>query len=319
MRVQLRRLLSRRVVVPLVLAITVGIGGLPALAAAPQRRVPHYLVFSATYGFRHDGIQEAVGVLRYLSRITGSFTLEWSEDAAVLSPATYRRVDGVIMLQTTGTGGGPLTDKQKTDFLTFFGCGGAYVGVHAAADFGDWPEYEKLIGASFEMHPHFDFEENSNPVDSDLLASKAISEVSVIVEDQKHIATTPWHGVPYFRTMDELYRWKTDPRERVKVLLSLDEQTHYWPRDIRPAGPTVIIPVPEEIPNPVQLFPPLAYPHHSPLAWTKSYGRGRVFYTNLGHAMRTWDRADYRQHLLGGIEWAAQQRPDQGCVRARIR
>ncbi len=39
-------------------------------------------------------------------------------------------------------------------------------------------------------------------------------------------------------------------------------------------------------------------------AWCKSWGRGRVFYTALGHRPELWQDAQFREHLLGGIEWA---------------
>ena len=57
-----------------------------------------------------------------------------------------------------------------------------------------------------------------------------------------------------------------------------------------------------------------------PISWTKMYGKGRVFYTALGHREDLWDpnwkdangqrrnppevAAAFQQHLLGGIRWA---------------
>ncbi len=57
---------------------------------------------------------------------------------------------------------------------------------------------------------------------------------------------------------------------------------------------------------------------HFGIAWCKSYGEGRVFYTALGHREDLWDTDPaikdrkntvemakaYQQHVLGGIEWA---------------
>ncbi len=59
-------------------------------------------------------------------------------------------------------------------------------------------------------------------------------------------------------------------------------------------------------------------PGHYPLAWTRSYGQGRVFYSALGHRDDLWsldadlkDRVNpvatakqFRAHILGGMEWA---------------
>lgn len=61
-------------------------------------------------------------------------------------------------------------------------------------------------------------------------------------------------------------------------------------------------------------------PGHYPVSWCKDYGKGRVFYTSLGHREDIWDpnwtdrngnrtnsaenaRA-YQEHILGGILWA---------------
>ena len=41
-----------------------------------------------------------------------------------------------------------------------------------------------------------------------------------------------------------------------------------------------------------------------PLAWTRAYGKGRVFYSALGHEPAVWRDARYQQLLLNGIRWA---------------
>ena len=41
-----------------------------------------------------------------------------------------------------------------------------------------------------------------------------------------------------------------------------------------------------------------------PLAWTRSFGQGRVFYTTLGHEQAVWRDPRYQQMLLNGIKWA---------------
>jgi hypothetical protein len=41
-----------------------------------------------------------------------------------------------------------------------------------------------------------------------------------------------------------------------------------------------------------------------PMAWTKSYGDGRVFYTALGHGPDTFTRPGMQQLMAQGIRWA---------------
>ena len=42
---------------------------------------------------------------------------------------------------------------------------------------------------------------------------------------------------------------------------------------------------------------------HFPIAWCKEYGKGKVFYTALGHREDVWENKRYQQHILGGIRW----------------
>ncbi len=59
---------------------------------------------------------------------------------------------------------------------------------------------------------------------------------------------------------------------------------------------------------------------HYPVSWSKEIGKGRVFYTSLGHREDIWDPAwkdrdgkrenspevseTFQKHLLDGIRWA---------------
>jgi type 1 glutamine amidotransferase len=60
-------------------------------------------------------------------------------------------------------------------------------------------------------------------------------------------------------------------------------------------------------------------PGDYPISWCKKYGKGRVFYTSLGHREDIWDpntpesfkrenskevSEAYQKHILGGIKWA---------------
>jgi hypothetical protein len=40
------------------------------------------------------------------------------------------------------------------------------------------------------------------------------------------------------------------------------------------------------------------------VTWAKSYGKGRVFYSTLGHPVENWDRADMQKMFFEGIRWA---------------
>jgi type 1 glutamine amidotransferase len=46
-----------------------------------------------------------------------------------------------------------------------------------------------------------------------------------------------------------------------------------------------------------------------PVAWTKSYGRGRIFASQLGHTDAAWDRRDFRHMIFEAIRWAIGDAP----------
>ena len=105
-------------------------------------------------------------------------------------------------------------------------------------------------------------------------------EVTVKVEDPKHPITK--HLGSSFKITDEIYQFKSFSRDRVKVLLSLDTSSvdltkqgvHRTDRDFA-------------------------------LAWCRDYGRGRVFYTALGHRDEVWRDERFQRLLLEGLMWVA--------------
>ena len=43
---------------------------------------------------------------------------------------------------------------------------------------------------------------------------------------------------------------------------------------------------------------------HYAVSWCKDFGKGKVFYTSLGHNEYVWQMDAYQKHILGGIKWA---------------
>jgi len=41
-----------------------------------------------------------------------------------------------------------------------------------------------------------------------------------------------------------------------------------------------------------------------PCTWARMHGRGRVFYTSLGHREDVWSSKTFEQILVGGLSWA---------------
>lgn len=107
----------------------------------------------------------------------------------------------------------------------------------------------------------------------------AIVEAAIDVEDVRNPSTTtlPQRWV----RKDEWYNFVASPRGKVHVLASLDETTY--------KGGTMS--------------------DDHPVAWCKQIGRGRVWYTALGHTEASFAEPLFLQHLLGGIQVAAGSKP----------
>lgn len=234
-------------------------------ASHPADEGKRILVFSETAGFRHDSIPEGVAALRRLGA-SGGFAVDATEDAGAFTARNLRRYDAVVFLSTTGD---VLDAAQQRAFEAYIRNGGGYVGVHAAADTEyDWPFYGGLVGARFRSHP-------------------AIQPATVVVEDRAHPAAS---GLPRaWNRTDEWYDYRSNPRDRVHVLASLDESSYT-------GG---------------------AMDGDHPIAWCQTYRGGRAFTTGLGHTKESYAEPAFLAHLLGGLRYAvgsarADCRPENG-------
>lgn len=80
--------------------------------------------------------------------------------------------------------------------------------------------------------------------------------------------------------VDEWYNFRGNPRGNSAVLLRLDETSY------APGGGAM---------------------GDHPIAWTRSVGAGRAFYTGLGHRAETYADPQFAQHLAAGVFWSAQR------------
>lgn len=235
-------------------------GDSSASAPTPSQSAPkRLLIVTTTTGFRHSSIPVAESVLTRLADDSGVFAASFcrttSDVAQLLSAAGLATIDGVFFANTTGNLGIP----DLAAFLSWIRAGHPFIGTHSATDtYHDSPEYLEMIGAEFATHG------NQTTVD-------------IRIDDRGHPATSPLPSP--FRIFDEIYEFRSNPRGRVTVLVSLDR-------------------------HPDDGHPEAGQPGDFPLAWHRQYGSGRVFYTALGHREEVWNDTRFQQHLLGAIRWA---------------
>jgi uncharacterized protein len=102
-------------------------------------------------------------------------------------------------------------------------------------------------------------------------------KVNVVVEDPNNPATRGLGSS--FEITDEIYQYKNWSRNDKRVLLSID-------------------------PASIDVSKGKREDKDYAVAWVSRFGKGRVFYTSLGHRKEVWQDTRYQEHLLGGIRWA---------------
>ncbi|MEO7248008.1 MAG: ThuA domain-containing protein [Novosphingobium sp.] len=229
---------------------------------------PHILLFEKINGFKDTPSVNAAHAAFVAMAERKGWVIATTESGGAFNPATLKQFNVVIWNNISGD---VLTLAQRKAFQQFLANGGGFVGVHGSA--GDpsyfWDWYaERLIGARFLMHP-------MNP---------QFQEARIVVDKTNPLT----RDLPSeWKMTDEWYSFKTNPRKvGAKVLLTLDENTY------SPVGPMGI---------------DLKMGDH-PLAWTNCIGKGRMFYSAIGHRPETYSQPEYVALLEAAIKWTALDR-----------
>lgn len=145
--------------------------------------------------------------------------------------------------------------------------GGAFIAIHSTANtYQRIPAFGELLGARYDRRPW-------------RTVQAPQTNVRIKVLDRTHPATR--HLGESFTIADDIYQFKELDHAHVKILLRLDPSR----LDLENA----------KVNRNDTLFP---------VAWTRTLGKGRVFYTALGDWEPTWIDPRYRTHLIEGIKWA---------------
>jgi uncharacterized protein len=270
----------------------------PALAQEVSKK--KLLVITESKGFVHDVVRRGKDgslclvekVFQDLAKKAGFFDVEVSQDSRKDLTAENLKNFDAVWFYTTGTL--PISDVQKADLLAFVRSGKGFGGSHSATDtFYKWPEYGDLIGAYFDGHPWH-------------------QEVTVIVENKQHPATR--HLGDSFKITDEIYQFRTPySREKLNVLMKLDPKHAVMSEAERAALLKKAAKLEEagkadearKLRKQTEGKRPGVRRTDDDwaLAWTREYGKGRVFYTALGHRAEVWNDPRFQEHVIGGLKY----------------
>jgi type 1 glutamine amidotransferase len=199
-----------------------------------------------------------------------------------------------VVISNFGWQAAPWPKETQIAFEKYVKNGGGFVLVHAADNsFGDWVEFNKIIGMGAwgdrnEKNGPYVYYNEANQIVRDTTKGGAGShgkqyEFVITARDPSHPIMK---GMPnqWLHAQDELYDRLRGPAENMKILATAysDEEKNASP------------------------FSPLrGTSRHEPMMLTVNYGKGRVFHTPLGHSDYSMECVGFMTLLQRGTEWAA--------------
>ncbi len=230
-------------------------------------------------GYQHDVISHALATIERLGYESGAYDTFIRTDS---QPITKRPITF-----TTGTGiatGEQFLAHNLNDFdaIFFFGVREIDLTPDQRADLLSFvrDDGKGFVAAHSGATGFFSW-----PEFGEMLGGRfdehpwGITDATVVVEDPQFPAMKDFPSPLVVR--DEHYQLKEFSRDKVRVLARLDAAT-------------------------VDLKQPLVHRTDGdfPVAWAKTYGAGRVFYSTLGHERVLWDSAPIQKMYFNAIRWA---------------
>jgi type 1 glutamine amidotransferase len=220
-------------------------------------------VFSKTKGYRHKSIPAGLKAITALAQDRG-WVVTATEDESFFTDENLAKFDVCVFLNPTGDN---LNDEQQQAFERFIAKGKGFVGIHAAADTEyEWRWYGDLCGAFFKTHPPY-------------------QQATINIENTNHPAMKPFQAMKTYTVEDEWYSFRENPRGKVTVLATLDE-------------------------NSIKILPKedtgwrMGY---HPIIWYHEQNGARAFYTGFGHGDNAFENEKIQQHIGAAIEWAGKR------------
>ena len=244
----------------------------PLVPPAPrgkQIHMKHVLVIGETKGFEHDSVPDAMAAIYNMGKESGLWDTTMRTDTELLTKKNLgnnaKNLNYFDLIVFTSTTGELDMDAgQKQDMLSF---------VH--------DEGKGFVGIHAAMDTNYNWPEYGEMIGGWFDQHPWMTfNAPIINEDPDFPATR--HFPKSFVKYDEIYQPKAWSRDKVNVLLSLDPNRLDYSNNPRIHRTD----------------------HDFAVAWSKMYGKGRVFYSTLGHTEEAWDDPDIRKMYFEAIRWA---------------
>lgn len=238
----------------------------PAISFPPNQAA--VLVFSKTTGYRHsESIEASKPVFSEMGKRNNWFVYA-TEEGGVFNAGQLRQFKAVVFNNSTGR---VLNDEQQEALRQYVEAGGTLLGIHGAGDDSHhWPWYEQnLVGARFSHHP-------LNP---------QLQKTDVYTEPTAD-STLTQNLSPSWSQEDEWYVFFSQPKE-MKILSYINGDK------IIPNGNLLWI----KDKN-------FGMGKYHPVAWYRTVGKGKTFYTSMGHTAAVWQNADFVRLVENALRWS---------------
>lgn len=240
---------------------------LPPQALARPRQPRTLLVIESLLGMSHDTIPHTNVMLERFGIRTGAWKAVFDNDLANLHYPRIKAYDAIFLNDIVGEAFAEPAVREG--LMRYLDEGGGIVGIHGTPWASrNWTGFTDLLGAMDAPHRIEQGVLRVYDPSSPLVVSLGPRDIPFEEEYYRFHADGP-----------RRLRWKD---VRVLVTVALDDpsiEPRPWSGYKRPDG---------------------IYP----VSWIRTYGKGRVFYTSLGHMPQTFMTPSLVGHVLAGVQYA---------------
>jgi type 1 glutamine amidotransferase len=259
------------------LSACVPLAGRQATARPPRK---HVLAWAdVRNGYQHDSVSHAVATIERLGRESGAYDTFIRTDSQLITkhPIMFAAGTGIATGETFN-----VRNLDYFDAIFFFGVREIELSAEQRSDL---LSFVKDDGKGFVAAHAASTAFFSWPEFGEMLGGRfdehpwGIADGTVIVDEPAFPAMRHLRPAQVFH--DELYQIKNFSRHQIRVLAHLDASK-------------------------LNLTKPLVHRTDGdfPAAWARTYGKGRVFYSILGHDADDWDNPAIATMYYEAVRWA---------------
>jgi type 1 glutamine amidotransferase len=242
---------------------------LPPPPHVKEIRVKHVLVIGETKGWEHESVSPAMVMVYELGKESGLWDTTLRTDTQLLTkktlPMNAKNLNYFdLIVFASTTGELDMDASQKRDMMSFIKDDG-----------------KGFVGIHAALDTNHTWPEYGEMIGGWFDEHPWGTFNAPIINEQSDFPAVH-HFPKKFVKYDEIYEPKDWSRDKVNVLLSLDSSRLDYLNNPRIHRPD----------------------HDFPVAWSKMYGKGRVFYSTFGHTEASFEDPDIRKMYFEAIRWA---------------